>query len=420
MLVSEITILDSYLKNIFLNSDESFYGQIIGKAKNVDEVFSKFLRGLNEIIIYDSRIDLIEYLKAYNIQRPDILSNIIHRFIPDYIETLAEEHLNGNPTKASEYLLATNNQQFLESLSFLKDLESVFLIEGRSTLKNHLQSLDKLDQLDISEEEMFNAFNAIEEREEIKKRLKSSKSVPINTSLPVFANHSDERINVSKSEEGEVFMNATTSRTSFMRYMSYAVAATFIGVGLFFGYKWLKNRPEDEIVKNGDKPKTDSSLFSVLAADTAILGFNTDKDKKFAKSEDEFTLPELTSRIFQDNGYTIEFYNVAKYRDSLLRISEDIRSEINKSSGGTGNLEKIKAEVDLKLNSLKPGYLFNKNQMQIKIYLNKEAISIKVNETFPKGKRDDNTLEVQLIIDNETYKIKNTEILLPFIKDENF
>ncbi|MFV8354942.1 hypothetical protein ACNQGB_02005 [Flavobacterium sp. XS1P32] len=131
-----------------------------------------------------------------------------------FIKELAETYVLGEPSKATEYLVKTNNDAFLKEVRFLQTMQQAIKSVERKRIKADLPNSYDRFTFELSETDMANVIKK-KSREDLKEKMKQwdAELVEERETVPVYSMLTDE--NKNKKETKVISL-------SWMRYVSIA------------------------------------------------------------------------------------------------------------------------------------------------------------------------------------------------------
>jgi hypothetical protein len=259
-----------------------------------------------------------------------------HSCRDQYIEKLAEAHVQGNNSGTIQYLLKTKNHTFLERLGFIKDVKAAMQLTEREQLKKNMQFLDETESFDLPESEIQAAITQ-SERERLKEVMRKIdaeedrkvKHLSVAEYLPEY----------KKIRPSSIIIPIEKNKIAWKRYAIAASVIGLIAIATVLVYNNMKTSPG--IVRN--KPNF---------PDTSKNFPNRNREKTDALASNKFDSVEMALTVRKEGamGFAIK---QEKLTTRIYRLKENI-----------SGLPEVKRQID-SLKKLNKTYTFKNNRLSV-------------------------------------------------------
>jgi hypothetical protein len=233
------------------------------------------------------------------------------------LKELAESYILGEPSKATEYLVKTNNDAFLKEVHFLQTMQQAIKSIERKRIKADLPNSYKRLTFELSETDVANATKK-KGREDLKEKMKQwdAELVEEGETVPIYSMLTDE--NKNKKETKVVSLS----------WMKYAVAASII---IATGILYFKNSNSTIV------PTENSVVTTQDEKENVIQHYNSTEPQKHIPTNESIVLAAIettsgTATILQSEALgftsnkkvivTINFKDATKRMLSLEKLLE--------------------------------------------------------------------------------------------------
>lgn len=260
------------------------------------------------------------------------LPNIYSKFIKE----LAETYVVGESSEATDYLLKTNNEAFLQEVHFLQTMQQAIKSVERKRIKADLPNSYERLVFELSETDVANVIKK-KSREDLKEKFKQWDAELEEVSEPVYSNHSSTLANDTVQNQ----KSKKETKVISLSWIKYAAAASIIiAAGIFY----FKNTDIDlvpientvvtkEKVKDKIQPQlipptveaivvapieTTSRTITVLQQES--LGYISDKKVKITINFKDATKRILSLEKVLEQDKTVDSKILDQYKSELIQL----------------------------------------------------------------------------------------------------
>ena len=260
------------------------------------------------------------------------LPNIYSKFIKE----LAETYVLGETSAATDYLLKTNNEAFLQEVHFLQTMQQAIKSVERKRIKEDLPNSYERLVFELSETDMANVIKK-KSREDLKEKFKQWDAELEEVSEPVYSNHNSTLANDTVQNQ----KSKKEIKVISLSWIKYAAAASIIiAAGIFY----FKNTDTDlvpientvvtkEKVKDKIQPQlipptveaivvapieTTSRTITVLQQES--LGYISDKKVKITINFKDATKRILSLEKVLEQDKTVDSKILDQYKSELIQL----------------------------------------------------------------------------------------------------
>lgn len=280
------------------------------------------------------------YTRIYSLELADAekviaqLPNIYSKFIKE----LAETYALGETSKATEYLVKTNNEAFLQEVHFLQTMQQAIKSVERKRIKADLpNSYDRL-VFELSETDVANVIKK-KSREDLKEKFKQWDAELEEVREPVYSNHNSTLANDTVQNQ----KSKKETKIISLSWIKYAAAASIIIVAGIFYFKntdtdlvpientvVTKEKVEDKIQPQLIPPTVEAIVLApiettsrtIIVLQQESLGYISDKKAKITINFKDATKRILSLEKVLKQDKTLDSKILDQYKSELIQLKE--------------------------------------------------------------------------------------------------
>lgn len=278
------------------------------------------------------------YTRIYSLELADAEKVIakLPGIYSKFIKELAETSVVGEPSKATDYLLKTKNEAFLQEVHFLQTMQQAIKSVERKRIKEDLPNSYERLAFELSETDMANVIKK-KSREDLKEKFKQWNAELVEVSEPVYSNHNGTLANDTVQNQ----KSKKETKVISLSWIKYAAAASVIIAAGIFYFKnadanlvpientvVTKERVKDKIQPQLIPPtieaivlapiETTSRTITVLQQES--LGYISDKKVKITINFKDATKRILSLEKVLEQDKTLDSKILDQYKSELIQL----------------------------------------------------------------------------------------------------